>query len=183
MGQEVLAQRPDRMTITNLVTASTVEMQYNPTEIEETLAVVYAHQVIPGLSHEVLQYTNTKNLAISFDLAFDALANSKDYDVDDALNARRFLQSLCYPRRGATTIRGGAPARSLFVWPNLYTLSTVITSLKIKFTRFALNGTPTAFVASLQIEEIRDFRLTAEDVLADGTQRGDGGGTAPTGGN
>lgn len=178
MGLDVLAQRPDRMTITNLKTGATVEMQYNPTEVEESLDVTYAKQTVPGLSHKITQYTNTENLALKFDLAFDGLANPKQFDSFSAVQARLFLMSMCYPSRGATTVRTGAPARALFVWPNLYTLTTVITKLGIKFTRFALDGMPTAFAASMNIEEIRDVRLTAEDILASGTQRGDSGGIA-----
>lgn len=178
MGHETMAERPARMTITALATGETVEMQYNPTEIEETFGAVYARQIVPGMSHEILQFTHSKAPAIKFDLAFDALANSKDYDADDALNARRFLQSLTVPRRGATSVRAGAPSRALFIWPELYTLTTVLTTCTIKFTRFAKTAKPTAFSAACQIEEIRDFRITAEEILADGTQRADSGGVA-----
>lgn len=166
-----VAERPDRMTITDLVSGESVEMQYNPTEIEEGLAVVYGKLTIPGQSHTIGQYTNTGPLGVTFDLAFDALANAKDFDWDDAMNARNFLHSLCYAKRGAGSVRAGAPPRCLFVWPNLYSLTTRIQSLKIRFTRFAKNGKPTAFSCSCVIEEIRDMRLTSEDVLDYGTQR------------
>lgn len=165
------------MTITSLASGETVEMQYNPAELEETLEAVYARLQPPGLPHEIMQYGGTKNLGVTFDLAFDALANPRDYDADDALAARRFLQSFLYPARGASTVRGGSPSRALFIWPQLYTLTTKITKVRIRFTRFALSGKPTAFVATLNIEEIRDMRLTAEEIMADGTQRADSGGT------
>lgn len=166
-----VSERPDRMTITDLVSGEMVEMQYNPTEIEESLAVVYGKLTIPGQSHTVGQYTNTSPLAVNFDLAFDALANAKDYDLDDCMNARNFLHSLCYAKRGAGSVRAGGPARCLFIWPGLYSLTTRIQSLKIKFTRFAQNGKPTALSAAVTIDEVRDMRLTAEDVLDYGTQR------------
>lgn len=165
------------MSITNLTTGESVGMQYNPTEVEEVLAVTYAKQTVPGMSHKVHQYTNTENLGLTFDLAFDALANPKSFDVFSCGLARSFLHALCYPRRGATTVRAGAPDRALFMWPNLYTLTSVIINLRIRHTRFALDGSPTAFVASLTIDEIRDMRLTAEDVeAAYGTIRGPTGG-------
>lgn len=169
------------MSIANLANATGIEVQYNPVEVEENLDVIYAAQTVPGLSHQILQYTNTGNLSITLDLKYDALTNPKDFDADDAINARKFLHSLCLPRRGATTIRDTAPPRCLFVWPTLYTLTTVIKKLRIRFTRFRQDGKPTAFDASVTIEEIRDMRITSEEVFADGTQRADSGG--PSGGS
>lgn len=166
--------RPDRMTIANLATAESLDVQYNPAELEESLGVVYARQTVPGLSHQVMQFIHTENLVLNFDLSFDALTRPQDYDSEDAEIARRFLQSLCYPRQ-STTIRDTAPARALFLWPTLFTITTVITKLKIKMNRFARSGKPTAFVASVTLEEIRDFRITADEVILDGTRRADSG--------
>ncbi len=163
------------MTIANLVTAKSLEVQYNPAELEEALGVNYVRQTVPGLSHQILQYAYTENLVLTHDLAFDALTRPDQYDSDDCDNARRFLHGLCYPRQGEA-IRDTSPARSLFLWPNLYALTAVITKLKIKFTRFDRALKPTAFTASVTFEEIRDFRITADEVLADGTQRADSGG-------
>lgn len=179
MADDALARRASRMSIANLATADDVEMQYNPEEIEETIGAVYAKQVVPGLSHQILQFSHTENLAISFELSFDALTSPGGYDADDALNARRFIHALCLPRAGAATVRDGAPPRALLVWPHLYTLTTVLTKARFKFTRFFQSGKPSAFKVAMTIEEIRDFRITGEEVMADGTLRADSGGAGP----
>lgn len=176
MPFDAMAQRPDRMSIANLATAESVELQYNPTELEETIGAVYNRQTVLGMSHQILQFSHTENLSISFDLAFDALTNAESFDADDCLNARRFIHALCYPRAGAALVADGAPPRALFVWPHLYTLTCVITKARFRFTRFFGTGKPSAFKCSLSIEEIRDFRVTSEELMADGTQRADSGG-------
>lgn len=176
MGFDSVAQRPARMSIANVLTGDSIEVQYNPTEIEEALGAVYQKKISPGLSHTVKQFIHTEDLAISFDVNFDALTNPRSYTADDAMRARRFLHSLLYPRAGGTTVAEGAPPRALLIVPNLYTLTTVIVKCRVRFTRFFPTGQPSAFTASLSIEEIRDFRITSEEVLADGTQRADSGG-------
>lgn len=160
-------QRPERMSLANLTTAQAIDLQYNPTELAMDLEVDWASGTILGLSHELLQYSHTKNLQPSFELAFDEVAN-RQYDAQKAM---RFLMSLCYAPKGASDIRAGAPPRVLFVWPNLCTLTTVIAKESFKFTRFAQNGRPTGWIVQMTIKEIRDVRLTMEDVLLNGIQR------------
>lgn len=182
MALDAAAGRPSKMSISNLDTAESIYLQYNPEEIEEAFGVVYARQTSPGLSHQILQYINTENVVLTFDLVFDALTNREDFDEDDALNARRFIHSLTLPMAGAATVRDGAPPRVLFVWPYLFAFTTVITKGRTKFRRFFKSGKPSLFTISLTIEELREFRITSEDVLADGTQRADSGGTSGDGG-
>lgn len=176
MALATVPQRPSRLAIANINTAETLGLQYNPAELEEQLGVNYARVTVPGLSHQVMQFVYTENLVLTFDLTFDALSQMDQFDADDADNARRFLHALCYPQQG-DGMRDIAPARTLFLWPNLFSLTTVITKLKIKHQRFSRNGQPTYFVASVTLEEIRDFRITSGEILADGTQRADSGGT------
>lgn len=157
------------MSIANLVTGDILHMQYNPTEIEEQLAVVYARPTITGQSHQPLQYTNTGNLEVNIDLAFDALAQTdSQYAV---MGARNWLMSLCYSESRGSTVNDGAPPRVLFMWPNLYSLTSVVTKYKGKFTRFAADGRPSALAVTLSIEEIRDVRLLGREVRLDGTLR------------
>lgn len=173
MALEVAAQTPARMSIANVSSGESIEAQFNPTELEEALEVNWARQTVPGLSHQPLQFVNTGNLKFTLELQFEA--QSATTDVDRNLQARRFLQSLCYPRRGAANVIGGGPPRVLFVWPTFVSLTCVIASLSFKYSRFNLAGTPTQFSAKLALEEIRDVRLLSEDVLANGTQRSGAG--------
>jgi hypothetical protein len=169
MGLEAAGQRPARMSIANVATGESVEAQFNPTEFEEAIEVNWARQTVPGLSHQPLQFVNTGNVRFTLDLNFDA--QDATTTIEDVLFARRFLQSLCYPRRGAEDVAGGGPPRALFVWPKVIALTCVLTGISLKYGRFALDGTPTQFSAKVTLEEIRDVRLLSEDVLADGTQR------------
>lgn len=175
MALDVAAQTPARMSIADMSSGESIEAQFNPTELEESLEVNWARQTVPGLSHQPLQFVNTGNLKFTVELQFVAQSAA---ELEHALAARRFLQSLCYPRRSATNIAGGGPPRVLFVWPTFIALTSVIVSLSFKYARFNLAGAPVGFTAKLGLEEIRDVRLLSEDVFANGTQRsgvGNGG--------
>jgi hypothetical protein len=170
---EVAAQTPARMSIANVSSGESIEAQFNPAELEEALEVNWARQTVPGLSHQPLQFVNTGNLKFTLELLFEA--QNPASDVDRNLRARRFLHSLCYPRRGAADVVGGGPPRVLFVWPTFVSLTCMIASLSFKYSRFNLAGTPIHFTARIALEEIRDVRLLSEDVLANGTQRSGAG--------
>ena len=177
MALDVAAQKPARMSIANIATGESIDAQFNPTDFEEALEVNWARQTVPGLSHQPLQFVNTGNAKFTLELNFEA--QDPTADLEQIHLARRFLQSLCYPRRGAEDVIGGGPPRALFVWPNVVSLTCVVTGLSFKYGRFNLEGAPIQFTAKVTLEEIRDVRLISEDVLADGSQRS---GAAPGGG-
>jgi hypothetical protein len=169
MSLDVAGQTPARMSIANVSTGDSIEAQFNPTEFEEVIEVNWARQTVPGLSHQPLQFVNTGNTKFTLELNFEA--QDATTSLDGIHYSRRFLQSLCYPRRGAEDVVGGGPPRALFVWPSVISLTCVVTALSFKYGRFNLNGAPIQFTAKVTLEEIRDVRLLSEDVLADGTQR------------
>src|ERR1700674_4114447 len=169
MGIETAGQTPARMSIANVSSGASIDAQFNPTEFEEALEVNWARQTVPGLSHQPLQFIHTGNTKFTLELNFEA--QDPTTDLDQIQLARRFLQSLCYPRRGAEDVIGGGPPRALFIWPNVISLTCVVTALSFKYGRFNLDGTPVQFTAKVALEEVRDVRLLSEDVLADGTQR------------
>lgn len=173
MSLDVAGQTPARMSIANVSTGESIDAQFNPTEFEEALEVNWARQTIPGLSHQPLQFVNTGNTKFTLELNFEA--HDPTTELAQIHRARRFLQSLCYPRRGAGDVTGGGPPRALFVWPNVVSLTCVVNALAFKYSRFNLEGTPVQFTAKLTLEEIRDVRLVSEDVLASGTQRSGAG--------
>ncbi len=169
MALDVVAQTPARMSIVNVSSGASIEAQFNPTEFEEALEVNWARQTVPGLSHQPLQFVNTGNTKFTLELYFRA--QNPTGELEQIHHARRFLLSLCYPRRGAADVIGGGPPRALFVWPNVVRLTCVVNTLSFKYNRFNLDGTPVQFTARLGLEEIRDVRLISEDVLANGSQR------------
>ena len=177
MALDVASQTPARMSIANVSSGDSIDAQFNPTEFEEALEVNWARQTVPGLSHQPLPFIHTGNTKFTLELNFEV--QDPTTDLDQIHLSRRVLQSLCYPRRGAEDVIGGGPPRALFIWPNVISLTCVVTALSFKYGRFNLEGTPVQFTAKVALEEIRDVRLLSEDVLADGTQRsGAGGGGA-----
>jgi hypothetical protein len=162
--------RPSRMYMADIDTQETLEMQFNPAELEEVLEPVWAKLEVPGLSHERLQYSHTRNHTMSFELIFDAMIGGPT-TTDQNMDARKFLLSLCYAKKGAQNVNDGQATRVLFVWPTFVSLTAKIGTIKISHTRFNLNGTPTFFKARVSIEEIRDTRLYSEDVRESGTLR------------
>lgn len=159
---------PQRMYFVDLRTAETMEALFNPSELEEALDVLYNELGIPGLSHSPLQYSGTSNHKFSFDLYAVGDGATGRAQIEDF---RKFLLSLCYPAAAADSVLTGAPPRVLFVWPELVSLQARILSVGFKHQRFALDGGTTRFVASLKLSEVRDTRLTSEDVRRLGTVR------------
>ena len=163
-----------RMLLVNMTTTKELDVQFNPAELDESLQVNYNHLKVLGLSHEPQQYQNTGNHSFDFELAYRVYDEGNNCRNDN-LYARKFLLSLCYPMRGAQTIVGGAPPRVKFIWPNLADLACIITKVSFHHSFFGIDGTPYHFGAKVSIEEIRDMRLTSEDVIRYGTQRSAGG--------
>jgi len=159
---------PARMHLSDLKTLETMNAQFNPAEFDEIVKVRWARLPSPGLSHERLHYDQTENHKITFELIFDAMEGGT---VEGNLDARNFLLSLCYAKAGARTVSDGEPTRVLFVWPGMVSLTAVIGEVKIKHTRFNKEGRSTFFKADISLEEIRDERLTSEEVRQTGTQR------------
>lgn len=161
--------KPERMYVVDLKTLEEMTAQFNPAEFEETIKVVWSKLISPGLSHERTHYSHTENYKMSFELIFDALAGGGT--VDGNLDARDFLQSLCYAKAGARTVNDGEPTRVLFVWPGMASFTAKIDELKFKHSRFNSQGRSTYFKVDVQLEEIRDQRLTSEEVRENGARR------------
>lgn len=167
MAGEGLTTRPSRVTIASVDTGKSVDAQFNPQEISEKLGVNWKELDILGMSHKPLQYLNTENLTLSFDLVFNVLSQNGD----QAFSTRLFLHSLCYSKRGSQDVIGGGPSRVLFSWPNLFSLTCVMATMEIKHQRFNNAMQSMQFTATLTIKEARINRLYAEDVLSQGTLR------------
>jgi len=171
-----MRRKPKRMWLTNVDTLEEMIAHYNPSEMEEIISVNYNRLKVLGLSHEILQYQNTGNLRLNMVLqfhAFDGTNEGQRNRVLDMKDAKRFIQSLCYSKRGAGDIAGGAPPRVLFIWPNYAALTCKITGdMTWKTTQQALDGSPMVSECKITLEEVRDFRLYSEDVRIYGIERG-----------
>jgi hypothetical protein len=170
-----------KVSIANLRTGETLDAQYNPTDFEEKISVNWQRLAVPGMSHKVLQYQGTENHGFSFDFYSRGFTNAEAMALRDW---RNFLASLCYPSEGASSIRDGAPPRVLVVWPTLLSMTCVIGSVVFRNQSFGADLRLTRMVASVDFEEIRDVRLTSEEVRLRGSRRasagGDSGGESST---
>jgi Contractile injection system tube protein len=165
-------QEPERMSLGNLDTGDTLEVQYNPVSLKESFEPVYNRLKIVGMSHELLQYANSTNFLVEFDLHFDAVTRYRGgtYDVSAA---RKFLMSLGLSPRSSSNglLSNGQPSSVLLLWPNLYSMTCKLTAYSSDLTTFAQDGSLLRFTSHIKIEEVRDVRLFADDVLVQGTIR------------
>lgn len=177
---EAALVQPVRVSITNLRTLETKEVLANPRELEIAVDVEWTEQKVPGLSHVPLQYENTGNVGFPLELYLSEYQYSKEV-VDDW---RNFLWAFAYPDYDASDILEGAPARMMIVWPNVLSLTCVLRSIRMKHVSFALDGRATRSIATIQTNEIRDVRIGASDVRAQGVRRAQAtsAGSTPTSG-
>jgi hypothetical protein len=154
-----------RAKLSNLRTGVTRNFQFNPTQWEEAIGAEFARQTVPGLSHQVMQFINTRNREVTLDLFFSNAnypSGSKG-GVNPILSTRRWLRSLVHPRRGGGRVTGGAP-RVLFTWPAFITFTAFIVDLKFTYRRFNWKGEPTQMVVAVSLEEVRDDLRLMEEV-------------------
>lgn len=148
--------------------SQTVTAQYNPNEFTEKIKVNYATIKIPGLSHAPLQFSNTDNWKVSFDLWW---YSHNQAELDASNKARRLLQSWTIPDQ-AQNVEGGPPPRILVVWPQLLSVICVIREVDFTHKLFSRNGQSYHRICKVNFEEIRDARLYGFQVRNDGTMRG-----------
>ena len=154
--------RPPRVSLTNLRSGETVEMPFMPEELVESIAVKWTRLAIMGMSHETLQYTGTGNYNLP-GLEFYFRGTSVE-EVDAINDGRKFLLSLAYAPEGAEGLRDGAPARILFYWPRVVSMSCQLMNIQITHQKFNRVGQSTIFRARFDLEEARDIRIAMEDV-------------------
>ncbi len=162
---------PARMSIANMRTGESIEVFFNPTELEKRFSVNWNRQKVPGLSHEPLQFSNVGNLQCPLELYAHAIDGESD-TTELILDFENFIMSLCYPSENGDSIVNGAPPRVLFVWPNVASFQAVITGdVSFKHTQFAFDGYSLRYMATITIEEIRDTRISSEEVRVRGARR------------
>lgn len=164
------AAKPPSMTLVNMVTTNSLEVQFNPEQLTEQLGANYAKLTVPGLSHQRKHFVYTEEPAYTFDLWNHALDSGQNglKSLQSIREDRRFLMSLVHPWRTDDMTRGGAP-RVLFIWPHLISLPCKVTKLSFKYTMFNTSGAPTAWTCGVSIEVDRDSFVSMEDILNDGT--------------
>jgi hypothetical protein len=169
---KAVATPPARMSIQSVdIPSEIVKAQFNPDQLRETIATHWNRFDIPGNSHQPLQYGYTGNDHIEFELLFDAGKAPqpiKPVVVTNLLAIRRQLKSWHYLKRGDSLQGIGDTQRLLFSWPNFGAMTCVLVSSAYTYEAFNSIGQMTAFRVQVQLEEISDLMVFAEDYsLAD----------------
>lgn len=168
---DALNREPPKMSLTNVLDPrDTIFPQYNPEVLNEELRAQWERIVIPGLSHQRMNYVSTSNHKFKFTLKYDATGRSKE-QRELFEDHRRWIHAHFHPRGGSDSILGGSAPRLLFIWPTLVSMTGVLDGASIKLKRFNSELQLVAWEASLELAEIRDVRLTFEEVRSQGTHR------------
>ncbi len=166
-----LNRQPPKMSFTNIVDPDdTIFPQFNPEEVRVQLRALWEKITIPGLSHQRLNYISSSNPVFRLTLRYDATGRSpKTREIfEDHL---QFLQAHFHPRNGADTVLGGEAPRLLFIWPTLISMTCIIEEANFNLTRFNSELQLMAWNVTLGLSEIRDVRLTFEEVRGLGMKR------------
>lgn len=164
MGLEVAGIRAPRCFLINVETAESIDCLFNPTQISEKVQVNWNRVTVPGLSHQLLQFQSTGNRQLSgVEFYLDRFFATEQSDDADILDFRGFLRALTVPPQGVDGVPATAPPRTLFVWPSVLSIETVLTDLEFQYKQFAADATVLVYTATVTFEEILDARVTSED--------------------
>jgi len=160
--------RAPRCHLVNVVTGESIDCLFNPTELSEKLSVNWNRLVIPGLSHQLLQFQSTGNRQLSnVEFYLDRFFAAEQPGSPEILEFRAFLRALTVPPAGVEGVPASAPPRALFIWPNVVTVECVISSVEFLYKQVAVDGTVLVYTAAVTFEEILDARVTSEELRAE----------------
>lgn len=171
---KAFSSKPPKAVLVNIETSERFEFQFNPETFTESFGVNYAKHVVPGLGYQILQYINTNNNVIPLTIYLSDLAAISETAGGSAFQmkveeAKKFLQSLCYPVRGPS---GGwaAPPLCMFLWPSVVRFRCVVTELKFTHQRFYGDTLGVmALTAELTLEEVVGLQRYSDDVRQKGS--------------
>jgi len=142
-----------------------MECLFNPTQLSEKLQVNWNRQVVPGLSHQVLQFQSTSNRQlVGVEFYLDRFLAAEEPGDPNILRFRDFLRALTVPPAATEGVLPTAPPRVLVIWPNVLTIECVIASVDFQYRQLAVDSSLLAYTATVTFEEILDMRVTSEDL-------------------
>jgi hypothetical protein len=155
-----------RAALQNLYTGETFEFQFNPPEFSESLQANYSRLAVPGLGFQVLQYINSNNLILPFEIYMTEtpLGERDEAKQFNVIDARNFLQSLIYPIESNF---GGwiAPPLVYFVWPEVIAGKFVVNRVDFNHQKFRQNSLKTcAATASIELEAVNALQIFSDNV-------------------
>jgi hypothetical protein len=57
-----------------------------------------------------------------------------------------------------------APPRTLFIWPEVLVVETVLADVEFQYRQFSVDGEVLVYAATVGFEEILDVRVTSEEL-------------------
>lgn len=169
-----------------------LEFMLNPEQLHYSLSAEWARIAVPGLSHEVLQYSHSASSEISFDLEWSSQEAARRFLSQESGRHRGFARPRLSDEENrairqrsqfeyfryhdflaALTVpldRGFAPSRVALIWPNFLRITAAVTKVEFTIQQWALDGSPMRFVASIDLVEMRTAfrkRLGRSQVFVD----------------
>jgi hypothetical protein len=156
---------PKKMIITDVETAESMAVQFNPVEVTIEGDAQYQRIRHPAGSFQRLSFEGKNNDVVSFELVFDSLA-ADDPFVDEW---EPFLKSLQHPPDDPSSFVSAAPHEILLTWPGWIAIVGALIKCKEKVRRFApptvrADPVPTLRIFDVAVEESRRISLGAESV-------------------
>ena len=165
MPIELAMVRPPRCVLVNVTSGESMECLFNPTQLTEKVQVNWSRLAVPGLSHQVLQFQSTANRSLAgVEFYLDRFFATEQPGEPDIMEFRSFLRALTVPSSGTEGVVDTAPPRTLFIWPEVITVETVVTDVEFQYRQVAIDGRVLVYAATVTFEEILDARVTSEDL-------------------
>ena len=157
--------RPPRCVLVNVTSGESMECLFNPTQLSEKVQVNWNRLAVPGLSHQVLQFQSTANRSLAgVEFYLDRFFATEQPGEPDIMEFRSFVRALTVPPSGTEGVVDTAPPRTLFIWPEVITVETVVTDVEFQYRQVAIDGRVLVYAATVTFEEILDVRVTSEEL-------------------
>ena len=165
MPIELAMVRPPRCVLVNVTSGESMECLFNPTQLTEKVQVNWSRLAVPGLSHQVLQFQSTANRSLAgVEFYLDRFFATEQPGEPDIMEFRSFIRALTVPPSGNEGVVDTAPPRTLFIWPEVITVETVVTDVEFQYRQVAIDGRVLVYAATVTFEEILDVRVTSEEL-------------------
>ncbi len=165
MPIELAMVRPPRCVLVNVMSGESMECLFNPTQLTEKVQVNWSRLAVPGLSHQVLQFQSTANRSLAgVEFYLDRFFATEQPGEPDIMEFRSFIRALTVPPSGTEGVVDTAPPRTLFIWPEVITVETVVTDVEFQYRQVAVDGRVLVYSATVTFEEILDVRVTSEEL-------------------
>lgn len=148
-----------------------LEFMLNPDQLKYHMAAEWARIAVPGLSHEVLQYSHSASTEVSFDIEWSSQEAARRFRSQEqgrpqlpteearAIRAHSRNEYFRYHEfLGLLTVpidRGFAPSRVALIWPNFMRMTAAVVDVDFTFQQWSVSGEPMRFVVALELVEAR----------------------------